>query len=913
MESFYGGRQGASFVIKGAFKFITDATRVVGDETKFVDEYYGQAWDELQLLKKYEGWKEGEGANQDPSSYSRYNELPKDPQKKAPYSSEDWEKLLREETMSVYFNDYENKDIWYGEYCIIDPTNKNNRNNGKIYRRTLKGAGDEEITGGVAEYIGQIVGPAGATPQLKNLNNVDAVEESFQNLSLGFDDEVRFYNQNGLWDESKNDGDSLKIHDFGHQIKMLPGNTTRLTNDHEEYFKDANSSGDGNTYIQNGGFNWYDVRINNSTEDISEIYIGFDIPYYVTEMEAGDVLPDIGEIEAIRRINRLSNPYGNAPYYEKYRINIPRGARGGWFEDIKAVKRENGIYYYMPSCIQYNLPTYIPLTDTISEDGRSQKDYSGYPESHYSEDGFVFNSETEVSKEIWPVGAIGWVGTFYWRSTKKIITPFQEVNIQNGVEVNTNTASYLHKMENIFLGLDRHIKNISFSDTGTLTFEYDAWTEKASVNPPNDDTTNNTNGIRVNGQNLDYLPQFETWIKKVDWIKKIEVSGAPSLSHISDAGTDAALESDYYNNSNANHRVPQGDVLKLTFNNETVNGANTDNNTAYEKNLRLISGIKTFKDGSLRVYRSDGTTNDFEKRITWIDGISTDANNYIGQVPNRANDTLTVHFNNTTLGGNVISKNLRLITGLNLTEDGIFEITRSDNTAHTSTGMHVTNGITKSITDNNITDLGAQLSWVKQVYRTSKNSPIAVYYGTTDVVDVHHLLIRFNNLIPGISMGLRQVSINGQSDWFDLGVVQETINGLFFDDKELKIEWREGQKAPDPYNFESSNALNWADYQLSAGESYSNYHNGLDGKAVIATIIKRKSNGTPYNPEKTEKVIMYYVSGEAGEYTGWKMLKSYEEQCIIIGSSTSEIPPGIIVIEDNASIPMNSLSTPWRV
>lgn len=27
MESFYGGRQGASFVIKGVFKFITDGKR----------------------------------------------------------------------------------------------------------------------------------------------------------------------------------------------------------------------------------------------------------------------------------------------------------------------------------------------------------------------------------------------------------------------------------------------------------------------------------------------------------------------------------------------------------------------------------------------------------------------------------------------------------------------------------------------------------------------------------------------------------------------------------------------------------------------------------------------------------------------------------------------------------------------
>ena len=60
-------------------------------------------------------------------------------------------------------NDY--TKIWYNELCLIDPKNKNSADNGKLFRRTLKGAGD---TGEAkcATYLGRIVGTSGANPAL---------------------------------------------------------------------------------------------------------------------------------------------------------------------------------------------------------------------------------------------------------------------------------------------------------------------------------------------------------------------------------------------------------------------------------------------------------------------------------------------------------------------------------------------------------------------------------------------------------------------------------------------------------------------------------------------------------------------------------------------------------------------------
>jgi hypothetical protein len=75
--------------------------------------------------------------------------------------------------------------IWYNELCLIDPKNKNNADNGKLFRRTLKGAGD---TGEAkcAEYLGRIVGASGANPALI-VSNLDTIE----NLQLSLGDGAR--------------------------------------------------------------------------------------------------------------------------------------------------------------------------------------------------------------------------------------------------------------------------------------------------------------------------------------------------------------------------------------------------------------------------------------------------------------------------------------------------------------------------------------------------------------------------------------------------------------------------------------------------------------------------------------------------------------------------------------------------
>ena len=67
-------------------------------------------------------------------------------------------------------------EVNYGEYVIIDTENKNDPDNGKVYRRGYDYSNDS----GGAIYIGQIVGPSGLAPalELKNYGKVKNIEKN---------------------------------------------------------------------------------------------------------------------------------------------------------------------------------------------------------------------------------------------------------------------------------------------------------------------------------------------------------------------------------------------------------------------------------------------------------------------------------------------------------------------------------------------------------------------------------------------------------------------------------------------------------------------------------------------------------------------------------------------------------------
>ena len=132
-NSFYGGRRGASFVIVKNYKVISPDDNRIDDMIKVDLEL-----DESSTIT---------GAQR-----------------------EEW--LLDNCMIYCFKQGGGYKTVNYDEYVLIDTTNKNDKDNGKIYRRGYEYNNDM----GGAVYIGQIVGPAGMAPHVE-MTTIEKVNE----------------------------------------------------------------------------------------------------------------------------------------------------------------------------------------------------------------------------------------------------------------------------------------------------------------------------------------------------------------------------------------------------------------------------------------------------------------------------------------------------------------------------------------------------------------------------------------------------------------------------------------------------------------------------------------------------------------------------------------------------------------
>lgn len=148
MESFYGGRQGASVVIKKHFDGINIPEKTYKNILLAVD----QNGDMIQpiISKTIDNWQ-----NYNWAAFKQ--------------DGQDGRPLAYAEGMVQSFSQGGDtvQDVGYGEYVIIDTISglcqENNPDNGKLFRRGMNYA-EPELAG--AEYIGQIVGPQGNAPTL---------------------------------------------------------------------------------------------------------------------------------------------------------------------------------------------------------------------------------------------------------------------------------------------------------------------------------------------------------------------------------------------------------------------------------------------------------------------------------------------------------------------------------------------------------------------------------------------------------------------------------------------------------------------------------------------------------------------------------------------------------------------------
>lgn len=207
----------------------------------------------------------------------------------------------------------EYKDVWYGEYCIIDTKNKNDFDNGKIYQRGTE-YGNET---GDAKYVGQVVGPQSGVPGF----DFAPFDEVVKYVTKAFDEEgeIRTWPYNGkLYQNYEGNEDPNKP-------KTIDSKSFNVPDGSLVKGWDKNT----NTFVDEIKYTWVNIAYPYGTEEsnqfaVAKTLVGFKIPYPVFHATAKALDPGTQPI-----IEEVAWPDGkNHPFAYNWVFKIPRGAKG---------------------------------------------------------------------------------------------------------------------------------------------------------------------------------------------------------------------------------------------------------------------------------------------------------------------------------------------------------------------------------------------------------------------------------------------------------------------------------------------------------------------------------------------------------------------------------------------------------
>ena len=246
---------------------------------------------------------------------------------------------------------------WYGENIIISTPNLNDEDNGKVFNRGLDYTND---MGGLV-FIAQIVGPAGGTPifemgtlqETKYKSTMPIEDTDYRKYPIGYetndDGEIIGYELN----TSANEPIATFPFSQAHHTSLVPGKTAE------------------GTYNDEILWTWVNVRKANQTAD-SMFYVGFQIPYLVTEYLSHMVSPydTSGNLSknptTATRVDDASHPF-----YSSWDIGIPKGIKGDTMRALRVITptAENRNNIYAPSAITVNSATGAVTIGNAGYDG----------------------------------------------------------------------------------------------------------------------------------------------------------------------------------------------------------------------------------------------------------------------------------------------------------------------------------------------------------------------------------------------------------------------------------------------------------------------------------------------------------------------------------------------------------------
>lgn len=345
-NSFYGGRRGASFIIVKSFKCI----RKPDIDNWFWKKVIQEAW---------------ENASKDNVGTEPSIDF-----------IEEW--VVDNCMVQAFEKGGAYKIVNYDEYVIIDTPNKNDKDNGKIYRRGYNYANDPNNLGG-AEYIGQIVGPAGMAPQVE-MKTIDEVTDLLikDGLIATEDTETIMRGKNEF---ILKDGEEEKAYyrttggTYEPNTNLLPG----------KYWDE-----DGNEQF-NDEIEWLLCSVRDQDSHETTVHLGFKIPYMVTEYTARTVSPyyhrtdvtETGEMTEVfdndKLVVRTDDPADLHPYFQRWHISVPKGIKGDTFKRLRVTTVEECIKNGTTIIGQDNQP--IELQDYV---GKQDDNLHGTSEFEHS-------------------------------------------------------------------------------------------------------------------------------------------------------------------------------------------------------------------------------------------------------------------------------------------------------------------------------------------------------------------------------------------------------------------------------------------------------------------------------------------------------------------------------------------------
>lgn len=586
--------------------------------------------------------------------------------------------------------------VHFDEHVLINTVNKNDPDNGKVYRRGY----DYTNEMGGAVYIGTIVGPAGKAPMVE-MTTVDYVKNMQETEGYTY-----------RYSEGQ----------YSPLINLIPGKTE------DGKFNDA---------IQ-----WACCSVRNPNNEDTTAYIGFIFPYPVLDFTSYSVSPyynrdnDTDHFTNINIIDRIDDK--QHPYYEKWNISVPKGIKGDTFKNFRVIPANNNIIDYDGKQDDINNGREVLVYDYYHYD----KDGGGEPVTIYLGDYNMINSITIDDDGTFTIDYAHDDNLVYPHKFKWI----KSVTLQSNGHF---TIIYNYPNENngtptIYETDLQWVDDITMAHNGIVTLHYSIGTTKdlkeqltwidgieLHENGVITITYNNKvqdlqkilrwiNDIRIDKDGtftIEYNNKISTWENLLTWVEDITLTDDGTLSCVYNNGDktfdkvfkwidDVQLDetgtiSVIYNNSDRKDLeqilrwvediiIDEDGTFTIQYNNMQKR---------WDGLIRWLTAAELSEDGSLTFVYNNGEEI-YNRVIKWIDDIQLDQSGNV-----------LISYNNDEQ--KILEHVLKWIEDIRLDEDGTFTV----------------------VCNNEIKRWGELFRWIKEFHMEKDGTLTVIYNNGSEVYD----------------------------------------------------------------------------------------------------------------------------------------------------------------------------------